>query len=164
VPGADLPHVHLLRSLADCRRIIAAAEGARRAVVVGASFIGMESAAALRARGLTVSVVAPEAVPFEKTLGPALGLTLRGSHERNGVQFHLGRTVTSISGDQVQLDDGSRLAAELVLVGIGVRPEVTVAESAGLVVDRAVPVDAHLQTPAPGIYTAGDIAAYPDPL
>jgi apoptosis-inducing factor 3 len=163
VAGGDLPHVHLLRSLADSRAIIAAAEQARHAVVVGASFIGMESAAALRARGLEVAVVAPDAVPFERTLGPALGLTLRAAHERNGVHFHLGRQVSEIAPAGVKLDDGTVLPAELVVVGIGVRPLTELAKEAGLGGDDGVPVNQYLETSFPGIFAAGDIASYPDP-
>lgn len=163
VPGSDLPHVRLLRSLADSRAIIAAAEKAKHAVIVGASFIGMESAAALRSRGLEVAVVAPDAVPFERSLGPALGLTLKSAHERNGVRFHLGRTVAEISAGGVRLDDGAVLPAELVVVGIGVRPLIALGEGAGLVDNGAIPVDPHLQTRIPGVFAAGDIASYPDP-
>ena len=163
VPGHDLPHVHLLRSLTDSRAIIASAGSARHAVVVGASFIGMESAAALRARGLEVTVVAPDRVPFERTLGPALGLTLRAAHERNGVRFQLGRTVVEIAKTGARLDDGTTLPAELVLVGIGVRPLTALATAAGLGDDDGVSVDAYLETHVPGIFAAGDIASYPDP-
>lgn len=162
VPGADLPHVHVLRSLADCRSIIAAAENARRAVVIGASFIGMEVAASLRARGLEVSVVAPESVPFERTLGRELGAMLRALHEEHGVVFRLGRTAAEIRPDVVRLDDGSELPADLVVVGIGVRPDTSLAEAAGLAVDHGILVDARLETSVPGIFAAGDIARFPD--
>jgi NADPH-dependent 2,4-dienoyl-CoA reductase/sulfur reductase-like enzyme/nitrite reductase/ring-hydroxylating ferredoxin subunit len=163
VPGADLPHVHTLRSLEDSRRIIAAAKAAHRAVVIGASFIGMESAASLRTRGLEVTVVAPERVPFEKTLGGELGALLRAAHERNGVRFRLGATAAEIHPAFVRLDDGSELPADLVVVGIGVRPLSALAEAAGLASDGVVPVNEYLETGAPGIYAAGDIARYPEP-
>jgi 3-phenylpropionate/trans-cinnamate dioxygenase ferredoxin reductase subunit len=163
VPGGDLPHVRVLRSLADCREIIARAGEARRAVVLGASFIGMEVAAALRARGLEVTVVAPGAIPFERSLGPELGAVLRAAHEAHGVRFDLGHRAAAITHDSVRLDDGSVLAAELVVVGIGVRPDTTVAEDAGLHVDDGVLVSARLETRTPGVFAAGDIARYPDP-
>jgi NADPH-dependent 2,4-dienoyl-CoA reductase/sulfur reductase-like enzyme/nitrite reductase/ring-hydroxylating ferredoxin subunit len=163
VPGADQPQVHELRSLADCRRIIGDVEEARHAVVIGAGFIGMEAGASLVARSIDVTVVAPEAVPFERTLGPELGSLLQREHERNGVVFHLGRAVGSIEADAVVLDDGTRLPADLVLVGIGVRPETELASAAGLEVDDGIVVDDRLRTSDPRIYAAGDTARWPDP-
>lgn len=163
VPGATLPHVHVLRSLADCRSIIAAAAGAERVVVLGASFIGMEVAASLGSRGLSVTVVAPDAVPFERTLGAELGERLRAIHEENGVEFRLGRLAAEIESRAVRLDDGTELDADLVVVGIGVRPDTRLADAAGLRVDDGVVVDDRLQTSASGVFAAGDIARYPDP-
>ncbi|HEX6925390.1 MAG TPA: FAD-dependent oxidoreductase [Longimicrobiaceae bacterium] len=163
VPGGDLPHVRLLRSLTDCRAIIRAAESAKRAVVVGASFIGMEAAASLRNRGLEVTVVAPDTVPFQHNLGPEIGRVLMVTHERNGVQFRLGRKVERIDANAVHLDDGTQLPAELVVVGIGVRPLTQLAEDAGIEVDNGVLVNEYLESSAPGIFAAGDIARYPDP-
>ena len=164
VPGAERPHVHYLRSLADSRRIIAAAESAERAVVVGASFIGMEAAAALRSRGLQVTVVAPDRVPFERTLGAELGNRIRSTHEQHGVELRLGRTVSVIDERAVVLDDGSRLEADLVVVGIGVRVNTTLGEAAGAEVEDGVLVNEHLETTVPGIFAAGDIARWPAPV
>jgi NADPH-dependent 2,4-dienoyl-CoA reductase/sulfur reductase-like enzyme/nitrite reductase/ring-hydroxylating ferredoxin subunit len=163
IPGADRSHVHLLRSLDDSRSIIEDAEGARRAVVLGASFIGMEVAASLRARGVEVAVVAPEAVPFEHTLGPELGREIQRLHEQNGVTFHLGLTATEIGESHVRLSDGSEVEASLVVVGIGVRPKLALAEEAGLEVEKGVLVNEYLETSAPGVFAAGDIALWPHP-
>lgn len=162
VPGGDLPRVHYLRSLDDSRAIIAAAAKASRAVIVGASFIGLEVAASLRARGLEVHVVAPDAVPMQKILGEELGRFIRATHEKHGVIFHLGQSVASIDDQNVVLSGGGRLVAELVVVGIGVRPALALAEQAGLAVDRGVLVDEYLETSVPGIFAAGDIARWPD--
>lgn len=163
VPGADLPQVHLLRTLADSRALIANAAGARQAVVIGASFIGLEVAASLRVRGLAVRVVGPEARPLERVVGPVLGDMVRAIHEEHGVMFHLGATAVAIDRDGVMLSTGERLAADLVAVGVGVRPSIALAEQAGLAVDRGVLVNEFLQTDTPDIFAAGDIARWPDP-
>jgi len=162
VPGATLPHVHYLRTLADSRAIVAAAAGARCAVVVGASFIGLEVAASLRAREIAVHVVGPEAIPMERILGAEVGRFIRELHESHGVTFHLSTTVTGMDAQGVTLDSGERIEADLVVVGVGVRPATALAAQAGLAVDRGVSVDEFLATSAPGVYAAGDIARWPD--
>ena len=163
VPAADLPHVHTLRSLADCRAIIADTTGAKRALVIGASFIGLEAAAALRTRNIEVHVVAPEARPMERVLGPQLGDFIRALHEEHGVVFHLGETVTAFDGRRATLKGGGTLDTDVVVVGVGVRPRLALAEQVGLTMDRGVVVDAFLRTSAADIYAAGDIARWPDP-
>ena len=163
IPGADQPHVHVLRSLADCRAIIAQADGARRAIVIGASFIGLEAAAALRARNVEVHVVGLEARPMERVLGPEMGDFVRSLHEEHGVIFHLGDTVTGIDGKRATLKRGGVIEADVVVVGVGVRPRLALAEKAGLAIDRGVTVNKYLETSVSGIYAAGDIARWPDP-
>jgi NADPH-dependent 2,4-dienoyl-CoA reductase/sulfur reductase-like enzyme len=164
VPGAHLPHVHYLRTVADGEALVSKATVSQHAVVIGASFIGLEVTASLRARNIAVHVVAPDAVPMERILGADVGKFIRRLHERNGVTFNLGTTAASIDGQGVTLKTGQRLAADLVVVGIGVRPSISLAEDAGLAIDRGIVVDEYLETSIPGIFAAGDIARWPDRL
>ena len=161
LPGFDLPNVFALRTLADARAIIAAARRAKTVAFVGAGFIGLEAAAALRMRGLDVHVVAPEAVPMERVLGRELGELFAGLHRRNGVVLHLGASPRAYDGSMLALDDGTRVAADLLVVGAGVAPRTALASDAGLQVDIGIVVDSRLQASIPGHYAAGDVARYP---
>lgn len=163
IPGADLPHVHYLRTVGDAQRLVAAAKGARKVAVIGASFIGLEVAASLRELGLAVSIAAPEERPLARIMGPEMGDLVRAIHTRHGVDFHLGRRATAIAPEHVTLDDGTTLEADLVVVGVGVRPNLELATTAGLAIDRGIVVDRYLRTSAPNIYAAGDVARWPDP-
>ncbi len=163
VPGADQAHVHTLRSLADCQAIIDGAKSSRQAVIIGASFIGLEVAASLRKRRLEVRVVAPDKMPMERVLGRDMGTFIRTLHEEHGVIFHLENKVVAIDGKTVHLETGDSLVTDLVVAGIGVRPQLELAEKAGLKLDRGVMVDQYLETSAPRVYAAGDIARWPDP-
>ena len=161
--GGSDPRVHYLRSLADSNAIIARAGRARQAVVIGGGFIGLEVAAALRLRGLEVRLVAPEQLPLERVLGAALGRFIQALHQERGVEFHLGRRPRRITETAVILDDGTELPADFVVIGVGVKPRVELAEAAGIALDRGISVNARLETSAPGIWAAGDIARWPDP-
>ena len=162
----DMPNagqrIHYLRTLADSRAIIQAALRAKNGVVLGASFIGLEVAASLRARGLDVTVIAPESRPLERVLGPQLGDAIRGIHEEHGVRFRLGETATAIEEKSVTLESGAKIPADLVVAGIGVRPNTALADAAGLRTDRGILVNEYLETSVRGIYAAGDVARWPD--
>lgn len=164
LPGADLPHVRYLRTQADSEALVSAVPACRRAVVIGASFIGLEVASSLRARNIEVHVVGRETSLMEKILGPQVGAFLRELHEQHGVVFHLGTNPTQIDAQGVTLQGGEKIQADLVVVGIGVRPAIALAEQAGLAIDRGIVVDEYLQTSVPGIFAAGDIARWPDRL
>ena len=168
VPGNDLGGVFYLRTLRDAEQLVAAAEEGQRAVVVGGSFIGLECAASLRQRGLEVTVVTPQAVPFEGLFGPEVGGMFRRLHEDNGVEFVSEQQVTRFLGDvqvtQAVLEDGRELPADLVVVGVGVKPTLPTIDGVTLNDDGSVSVDATLRlTGSHGsIYAAGDHARYPD--
>jgi len=165
IPGSDLKNVCVLRSFADADSVIETASRSRRAVVVGASFIGMEVAYSLRERGLDVTVVAPSAEPFEVTLGSEIGAVFRSEHERHGVRFKLGSIVYRFEGshnvEAVTLDNGESIETDMVVVGVGVRPATHFLEGVELDQSGGVIVDSRLRA-ADGVYAAGDIVNFVD--
>jgi apoptosis-inducing factor 3 len=163
IPGASETQICYLRTFADSRAIVAKAATARCVVIVGASFIGLEVAASLRTRGIEVHVVGPEKVPMARVLGEPAGLFIQALHESHGVRFHLGNSVSRVNGRQVTLSGGATIEADFLVVGVGVRPSLALAQNAGLAVDRGVTVNEYLATSAPGVFAAGDIARWPDP-
>jgi len=163
LPGTPQVPVFYLRTWNDGRAIVAKLSGAKRALVIGASFIGLEVSASLRKRGIEVDVVAPEKLPLERVMGPEVGRFVQGIHESNGVRFHLGQTIASINGRSITLSGGEKLDPDLIIVGVGVRPAIALAEQAGLAIDKGISVNKYLETSAPNIYAAGDNARWPDP-
>lgn len=163
-PGFDRENVHALRSLADARAVVARATPGARAAVIGSSFIGLEAAAALRARGVAVEVVSKDIVPFDRVLGSEVGTFLQRLHEKHGVRFHLGRTASGYDGRVLRLDNRDAIEADFLIAGVGVRPRTALASGARIAVGDGVLVNACLETNVAGIYAAGDVAAYPDPL
>lgn len=163
IQGASDAQLHYLRTYSDSRDIARKAASAKQVVIVGSSFIALEVAASLRERGIAVHVVGRERQPLQRILGPELGQFVRGLHEAHGVVFHLEDTVTRVDGGKAVLASGATLDADFIVLGVGVRPALALAEQAGLKVDRGVVVDEYLESSVPGILAAGDIARWPDP-
>jgi NADPH-dependent 2,4-dienoyl-CoA reductase/sulfur reductase-like enzyme/nitrite reductase/ring-hydroxylating ferredoxin subunit len=163
IEGAIDSQIHYLRTFADARAIVSKAKSAKRAAVVGASFIGLEVAASLRTLGLAVDVIAPDKQPLERVMGSEVGIMIRGLHESHGVVFHLGETVQKVDGSKLLLTGGATLEADFMVLGVGVHPSLTLAEQAGLAIDRGIVVNEYLETGAPGVFAAGDVARWPDP-
>ena len=163
IPGTTQIPCLYLRSWADGRAIVAKAAGAKRALVIGASFIGLEVSASLRKRGIEVDVVAPDTLPLERVMGADIGRFVQAIHESNGVRFHLGRTVASVNGRAITLSGGGAVDADFMVVGVGVRPALALAEAAGLAIDKGIVVNEYLETSAPNVFAAGDNARWPDP-
>ena len=168
LPGADLEGVYELRTLADCETLRELMVDGARVAVIGAGWIGAEFAASVRQKGLDVTVVEPMAVPLERVLGPEVGAIYRDLHAEHGVRMLLGHGVAAFEGDEhvsaVRTDDGSRVACDFVVVGVGVAPRVELAQRAGIEVAGGIVVDEFLQTSRPGVFAAGDIASAWHPL
>jgi NADPH-dependent 2,4-dienoyl-CoA reductase/sulfur reductase-like enzyme/nitrite reductase/ring-hydroxylating ferredoxin subunit len=167
IAGRELAGVHVLRNRNDAVRLVEAIGETTRVVILGSSFIGLETASSLRTRGVHVTVVAPGKIPFEKQFGERIGLMFRELHANNGVVFRLGETVASLGGErgcvrEVVLRTAERIPADVVLLGTGVRPATGFVEGLTLRDDGGVTVNARMQA-APGLYAAGDIAAFPIP-
>ncbi|MEH3099092.1 FAD-dependent oxidoreductase [Sphingomonas adhaesiva] len=165
--GSNRDDVHVVRTVSDADRLIAASVQARRAIVVGSSYIGLEVAASLIGRGLEVAVVSDTDLPLEKTAGTEIGAMIRELHGAKGVTFHPGRRIAQWDGKVAMLDDGTHVEGDLVVAGVGVAPRLALAEAAGLALaDKAdgggVAVDDRLRTSDPAIHAIGDIASAPD--
>jgi 3-phenylpropionate/trans-cinnamate dioxygenase ferredoxin reductase subunit len=164
INGSDLPHVFRLRTLADSNAIIAKAQQARKCVVIGSSFIGLEVAASLRTRGREVTVISRDSVPLGNILGEELGRFVLRLHEEHGVRFLLDTKPQAILDDKVEVGQGRSVDADMVVLGVGVSPRTFLADEAGIHVDNGVVVDEMLRTSASDIFAAGDIARFPEPV
>lgn len=162
IPGADLDGVYHLRTLADCDLLRARLGAGGRVVVVGAGWIGSEFAASARQRGLEVTVIDPHALPNERIFGSDIAAFYRDVHDQHGITFLLGDGVDAFEGDgaitRVRTTSGRQIECDFAVVGIGVVPRTGLAGDAGLEVSNGIVVDANLQTAAPGIFAAGDVA------
>ncbi len=163
LPGADLPGVAYLRAMGESDALRAAITAASRVVVIGAGWIGSEVAASARHLGAEVAIVAPEAVPLVRVLGPEVGGVYRDLHAGHGVDLHLSTQIEAIVGDGaasgVRTTDGVVIEGDLVVVGVGVTPRVELAKLAGLTVENGIVVDEFLATSVPDVFAAGDVAA-----
>jgi 3-phenylpropionate/trans-cinnamate dioxygenase ferredoxin reductase subunit len=168
IPGAELDHVYTFRSIDDALAMKDRLVPGRRVAVVGASWIGTELAASARQRGCDVVLIGPQATPLERILGPEVGAAFATLHGRNGVELKMGVGVERILGSSepvgVRLDDGSTTEADTVILGVGVTPNVDLAQAAGLDIDNGVLVDETLATSHPDVYAVGDIANAHNPI
>jgi 3-phenylpropionate/trans-cinnamate dioxygenase ferredoxin reductase subunit len=168
LPGADLPGVRYLRTMADSDALRAAIAAASRVVVIGSGWIGSEVAASARQLGAEVAIVGPDAVPLERVLGPEVGGVYRDLHAENGVELHLSTKIMAIVGGDaaqgVRTMDGAVVEGDLVVVGVGATPRDELARDAGLTLENGIVVDELLRTSAPDVFAAGDVAATWNPM
>ncbi len=168
IPGGELDGVHYLRSVDDADVLRERLDRGGAVVVVGAGWIGAEVAASARQRGLEVTVVAPDRVPLERVLGREVGGVYRDIHTEHGVRMLMGTRVEAFEGDgaveRVRTSDGRHLECDFVVVGIGVQPRTRLAARAGLSIGDGILVDEQLQTTAPGVFAAGDVAGAQHPF
>jgi len=166
VPGADLPGVTTFRDLQDVDALLAAARSGRRAVVIGAGLLGLEAACGLRRQGMDVTVVHRSPSIMNQQLDAPAAALLQRELEARGLQFRLSAQTEAIDGNhrvtQVRLRDGGELPADLVVMAVGVRPEIALARAAGLRCDRGILVDDTLQTYDPSIYAVGECVQHRD--
>ncbi|GAB3892209.1 FAD-dependent oxidoreductase [Spirosoma agri] len=162
--NADMKGVYMLRSLHDSQHLREISHQGKRVVIVGSSFIGLEGAMSLRKLGCEVEVVGTEPVPFARTLGEKIGRLMQGWHEKEGIRFHLDCKVERLEGgdsvNAVVLNNGQRLPADFVLLGLGVKPNTDFLKGVTLEDDGGVKTDEYLKL-ADDLYAAGDIAHYP---
>jgi 3-phenylpropionate/trans-cinnamate dioxygenase ferredoxin reductase subunit len=169
VAGADLAGVRYLRTLPDADALVKAVPSAGRVVVIGAGWIGLETAAAARTHGADVTVVEMDSAPLRRVLGDEVAQVFAGLHRGHGVDFRFGVGVREFRGsagrlESVVLTDGTKLPAGLAIVGVGITPVTELAESAGLTMDNGIAVDASLRSSHPDVYAAGDVASAMHPL
>ncbi len=162
VPGADLEGVHYLRTLANCDALRDRLDAGGHVAVIGAGWIGSEFAASARQRELDVTLIDPLTLPNERVFGAEIGSFYRDVHARHGVELMLGEGVEAFEGNgavaRVRTSSGARVDCDFTVVGIGVAPRVGLARDAGLELDNGIVVNQHLQSSAPGVFVAGDVA------
>lgn len=165
IPGSELKNIFYLRSFDDSDKIIEVAKNLKKAVIIGSSFIGMESAYSLTKRGIEATVISQDEVPFEKTLGIEIGKLFQKQHEKLGVKFLLGRKVSKFEGtnkiEKIVLDNGELIEADFIVVGIGVTPALDFASNLQISSNKGIKVDKNFKA-AENIFAAGDIASFTD--
>ena len=167
LPGFEGENCHLLRSLDEAEKLVAALEGVKHVALIGAGFIALEAASSLRARGIEVDIVAPESVPMERVFGREVGERIQAIHSAEGVRFHLQhrpKEVLRNGGiEGLLLENGEKIKTDLILMAVGVEPAIDYLEGSGLTENGAVRVNERFETAEPGVFAAGDIALFPAP-